>query len=198
MKIRNSLARLVIRLGTVAVLLAAAVFVADRLPYPTDVEAPFLSSGTVGQTVSTPTVTLQVQGATIADKLQLVSRVVAANGHWLVVEGTITSRRGPGYGYAQLIIGGRTYTPDNRAPTGTFPVSMQPLTAGIGQHGVWVFEVPDEVLKTPTAQFRAWVGDLSEIPRFFPRIPSITLDLDDRHTPRVSRIAPPKSVIVTS
>ena len=196
MKTSNSLVRLIIRLLVVAVLLSVAVFVADRLPYPTDVEAPFYASGTVGATVTTPTVALQVHGAKVADKLQLYSSTLVANGHWLVVEGTITARRGPGYGYADLVIGGRTYTPDNRSPTGTFPVSMLPLAAGIPQKGVWVFELPDEALKAPDARFNAWVGELSELPRFFPRIPSITIALDEQHTPRVSTIAPAKSVIV--
>jgi hypothetical protein len=198
MKIQNALARLVIRLIVVSALLAAAVFVADRLPYPTDVEAPFYASGVVGQTVTTPTVALQVHGAKVADELALYTRKLQANGHWLVVEGTITARRGPGYGYAHLVIGGRTYTPDNRSPIGTFPVSMRPLAAGIPQRGVWVFEVPDDALKAPSAQFNAWVGDVGQLPRFFPRIPSITVALDEAHTPRVTTITPSTSVIVAS
>lgn len=197
MTVPNTLMRLIIRLSVVAVLLTAAVFIGNRLPYPTDVEAPFYASGEIGQTVTTPTTTLQVTGAKVADKLKLTSRSLPANGHWILVEGTITANRGPGYGYAHLVIDGRTYTPDNRVPIGVFPVSMHPLAAGIPQKGMWIFEVPDNALKASSAQFNAWVGASDVVPRFFPRIPSITFPLDAAHTPRVPTAEALKAVIAS-
>lgn len=198
MRIRNPWLRMVIHTVSVVALLAAAVFVSDRLPYPTDVEAPFYTAGAVGETVSTPTVTLHVTGATVSDKLNLVGGSLKANGHWIVVEATVTARRGPGEARAILVINGRTYTPDNRSPVGVFPISLNQLAAGVPQRGGWIFEVPDDALKATTAELRAWVSASPVIPRFFPRIPSISVLLDATHTPRVPAITPPKAVIAAS
>ncbi|MUM17739.1 hypothetical protein FZI91_14905 [Mycobacterium sp. CBMA271] len=194
MTFKNSWVRLLVRGAAVVVVLTAAVLVWNRLPYPVDVEAPFYAHGTVGQKVDTPTIELTVAGAKVGNQLKTRNALIKSTGHWIMIDGTVTALRGPGYASANLVIGDRTYFPSERAPFGTFQNAARPLAAGITQRGAWVFEVPNDALESGPAELRVWVGTGSAIPRFFPRIPSVSVPLDDGHAPRVQTIIPPNAI----
>ncbi len=190
---KSALARLILRVTLIVALLISSVWVWNHLPYPTDVEAPFFSHGSMGERVDTPTVTVQISGVKVGTQLKNRTSVTKTDGRWVMVEGTVTSTRSPGEASANLIIGGRTYTQDARAPWGTFTNPFTPLSAGIPQTGVWIFEVPNDVVETSgaSAEIHIWIGGGSVVPRFFPRLPAISIPLDEKRAPRVQTLIPP-------
>lgn len=185
------------RLAVVLILLTCSVWLWNRLPYPTDVEAPFLVTGSVGDTVTTPTIAVSISGAKVGSRLKLRNSIIKSNGAWVMIEGTVTAARHPGNAQAELVIGDRTYTPDNRSPVGTFSLPTAPLSPGIPQRGVWIFEVPTAVLESTASipRLRVWVGMQSVVPRYFSRIPQIAVPLDDTHAQRGQVLIPPRIVM---
>ncbi|MGH3725837.1 MAG: hypothetical protein ACRDUS_17140 [Mycobacterium sp.] len=194
---RKSLPKMAMRAVIVVVLLTASVLVWNRLPYPTDVEAPFPIRGAVGETIETPTVAVMVKGAKVGTQLKLRNSMLKTSGRWIMVGAKVTSLKEPGQAQANLLIGGRTYTPDARSPFGTFTSPAHELSVGIPQQGVWVFEVPEEAVgsNAATAELRVWVAVISVVPRYFPRIPSIRVPLDEEHASRVQTIVTPDAVM---
>lgn len=193
----KSLPKFAIRVALVVALLVSSVWVWNRLPYPTDVEGPFAVRGSVGQTIEAPTVSVMAKGARVGAQVKLRNSMLRTNGQWVMVAAKVVSLKEPGRAQANLIIGGRTFTPDSRSPFGTFTNPVHELVVGIPQTGVWLFEVPEDTLssKAPTGELQVWVGAGSVLPRFFPRVPTVDIPLDEVHAPRVRTIVTPDAVM---
>lgn len=194
---RKSLPRIAIRTVLVVVILTVSVWVWNRLPYPTDVEGPFPVRGAIGETIDTPMVAVTVKGARVGAQLKLRNTILRTSGQWIMVGAKVTSLKEPGMAQANLIINGRTFTPDARSPFGTFTSPAHDLSVGIPQTGVWLFEVPEDAIRslTPTAELQVWVGAISVLPRYFPRVPTIHILLDEDHAPRVQTVVAPEIVV---
>jgi hypothetical protein len=121
------------------VLLAAAWLVTLVTPPEDAAEAPFAVTATLGQEVSTRTLTATIHDVRVAE--HVTARGWEAGGTWVVVDldvAATTDEREARLSGATLTVGDRTYRASERPPS----FFQGDLHVGIPQSGSLAFEVP--------------------------------------------------------
>lgn len=182
--------------GIAVAILAASVFVWHRLPYATDVQAPFDVHGSAGSPVSGRLFSVTVIKAAVAPVVKHTgalpkNRNLTASGQWVVVTATVTSLLDAPSARVALELDGNAYTPDDRLDLSTLGGAI--LNPLIPQTGVYVFEAPTELVN------RVSVGRLyvSTGTNKWDTGLIIDVPLDPGHAPRSAVLALAKTKVGT-
>lgn len=196
-RIESAPLRIGMTICLVVVALAASVYVWRRLPYATDVAAPFEVHGSAGTEVTGRLFSVTVTKAGIAPVVKHTgvlpkARNLQAQGQWIVVKATVTSLIDADGASARLVLDDKVFLPDDRLRYSTLDTA--PLSPLIPVTGVYVFEVPtDSVNRSPVAQ----LGLIYEKPKIVGEPAKwdsallIDIPLDPQHAPRAAVIALP-------
>lgn len=195
--IKSPAARVAVTIGVVVAMLTASVFVWNRLPYATDVAAPFEVHGSAGNTVTGRLFAVTVTKAAVAPVVKHTgvfpkARNLKSRGQWLVIKATVNSLVDAPQASARLVLDDKAFLPDDRLRSSTLDAAI--LSPLIPLTGVYVFEVPTDSLNrsanaqlaviyqrsTPNGEPAKWDSALL-----------IDIPLDPEHAPRTSVIALP-------
>ncbi|AKP58218.1 Uncharacterised protein [Mycobacteroides abscessus subsp. abscessus] len=196
-RIESAPLRIAVIICVVIATLAASVFVWRRLPYATDVAAPFEVRGSAGTVVSGRLFSVTVTKAGIAPVVKHTgampkARNLQARGQWIVVKATVTSLIDAHGASARLVLDGKVFLPDDRLRYSTLDAAL--LSPLIPLTGVYVFEVPtDSVDRSSHAQLGIIYQEPKPIPEPTKWDSALLIDIpiDAQHAPRAAVIALP-------
>lgn len=139
-------------------LVALAFLVARTEPQEELGFAPFAVQVPVGERGEGRGLQGAVDGALLADTVQLGDWTGETTGLWLVVQTRMATTENTSLGYATLQVGERSWAASNRPGSrGMQSVSLEP---GLPMAGSFFFEVPADLLEDPAARSATvWLAD---------------------------------------
>ncbi|MEO8527713.1 MAG: hypothetical protein ABI435_01410 [Pseudolysinimonas sp.] len=169
-------------------LIVLAFAAASTTPQDAQIEAPFVTFGTVGHQIFSEHLTAEVHSVTLAHVVELDDWVGTTSGIWLVVDASVGATTDSAYLQAGVTVG------DTRYPASSRPdhsINGRAVDTGFSITGSFLFELPSDILDRPGATSAAFQIRSGLDPRLDSvielRLDLTTLELRDRVTVDPSR-----------